>query len=188
MAEIKVTKARIEKGTREAFCALIVGQPETEGNTKITKTLTANFQSVADLIEYHAVLKAALTRANAATYVEIGGKRLSLAEAIELKHHSLAFTEELLNEVASQRLRTEMQALGLNQNVHDNASKAFGANADRPGDLAMMEKYIRDFGRTAHVPQSVERQIAKLKLFVEEFRRDADAEINRANALTTVTI
>lgn len=55
----------------------------------------ASYQSVSDLIENRARLKSAIVQSNAATMVEIAGKKYTVAEAIERKN-SIEYDKMLL--------------------------------------------------------------------------------------------
>ena len=56
----------------------------------------SSYQSIVDLIENRNALKSAIVKSNAVTEVEIAGKKMTVAEAIERKN-SISYDEDFLN-------------------------------------------------------------------------------------------
>lgn len=119
--ELKLLDKRIEKAT-EALqgSTMFTKSPNTKVKTTAKTSVTytteesvkefinsenAKLQSVLDLISRRAKLKSAISRANAVTKVEISGKTMTIAEAIDRRNH-LAFEYNLYKKLRDEFKRT----------------------------------------------------------------------------------
>ena len=93
LCELKVLNSRIRKAyTSKRMCfakkncdKIISGVPVEE----LSDTILRNYQSATDLIKRRDAIKRAVALSNATTQVQIGDNTFTVAEAIEMKDHSI---------------------------------------------------------------------------------------------------
>ena len=103
--ELKLYDSKISKAIGNAK---LVGAAKKSSNkvgvvtkeTFIEKSKTS-YQSITDLIENRNALKSAIVKSNATTEVEIAGKKMTVAEAIERKN-SIQYEVDFLTEMKRQ--------------------------------------------------------------------------------------
>lgn len=102
LTELKTLDARINRKIQEGvFIGFTTGRNPVRGyknNEEFERDVKANYQSIQDLIKRRNIIKRTIVLSNANTYIEIAGKRMTVAEAIERKN-SIQYEKELLKQM-----------------------------------------------------------------------------------------
>lgn len=197
MAELKMTDKKIKKHLREdRFVGMEIGDRGIVGYSSVEdfkREITGNYDRIKQLLKNRNILKAALVKANAETYVTIGEKTMTLAEAIE-KRNTVNFDREFLaalsgqyskvvhdvtyeNKIVEQRLDTLIEAnLGKDAKTKTEDSKDF------------MEMFTKKNNAKIVDSINIANTIAELEEEVDLFEREIDFVLSEINAKTEVEI
>lgn len=194
MAKITITRALSELGTINTrisaaiaggvFVGVVKGAAEKPTNgayrdvAEMQTVMKASFQSVEDLIARQARLKAAVIASNAVTKVTIGGKEMTVAEAIDQK------TIAQLKGSFLQTIRVQLQRANAEYNVaqtklEEQIERALNGLYAAGKDKVSAEQYdaVAVPLKRDHQPKIVSSQ-ADLNTFIRQF----EAELNQFNS------
>ena len=161
---------------------------------EVGNKIQASYDTVNSLISGRAALKAKIVLSNATTNVTLGGRVMSVAEAIELKA-SVAHKEGFLL-----KLRTELHQKQTLVNNHNNALQAtidslvaatYGSDKTKISDVDV--KSIT----TAQLDQreaalldnmSIEKQIAELTDEINMIKTELDFVLSESNSKTEIEV
>lgn len=195
LAQVKSLNDRIARATAMAFVSNTVGGKHASGKPaqEVEVLLTANLQSVKDLIAQRKALKAAIVRSNAVTKVTIAGTEQTVAEAIERKT-SIQLEQALLqtmrqqllqqqttvertNVQVQQRLDTLIQtAVGKDRKVDESELKAITGPFEAQNKAAVLD------------PSDLQKQIEALAAEIDAFLLEVDFALSEVNATTSVAV
>lgn len=104
--ELKLLDKRIYNKISEGEFVGVAKNSAVNVNGKITKeafkaNAKADFQSITDLIKRRNTIKSAIIKSNAVTMVEVAGKTMTVAEAID-KKSAIDYEQNLLNKLNKQ--------------------------------------------------------------------------------------
>lgn len=149
----------------------------------------ASMQSVEDLYKRIITIKNAIAVSNATTMVKIGGKEMTVQEAIIQKQYSElrklkldAYKEEL------RRAReTYQEALDDNQRRVDDLMKNDSSDSNKNRDN--IAKVIEDtWGVSLVDPCDLQNKISELEQEIEDFESNVDFILSESNATTRIYI
>jgi hypothetical protein len=199
LAELKLLDARINKGIAGGtFCAsYMVG-------TKICGTMTPEeadkeiketWQSVNDLIKRRANIKTKIVASNAATEVEIGGDKMTVAEAIERKN-SIQYEQTLLNTLKDDFRKALAAVTQGNEKARDRAQQSLdtvlgkeGSKTPSKEDIASIyDPVFQRYEWKLQDPIGIEKKIAELEKSIDDFISNVDFILSTSNALTTIEV
>lgn len=199
LCEIKVSDKRIVKAIDEcAFCAANKeSSPKIAGVTvkEFEDETRAKYQSIVDLIKRNNEIKKALSLSNAATKVTVGGKEMSVAEAIYMMQHGINAKKQLLLSMAralrDSRTRIEMEnGSRLDERVQKYIESVYG-NKDKI-TAEELDKASKDFKARNEFklvdPLGIVEKIAALTKEIDEFQSAVDSAIQISNATTYIEI
>ena len=200
LSELKILDSRINDKIEKSEFAVA----NKHSNGKIhgvpvetfCKEAKEGFQSLMTLINYRNAIKRAVTKSNAITTVEIGGKTYTVAEAIDMKTMGckyLSAVAEILNRqfaYASRKADTENDER-LNDRADDYVKSLYSGS-----DLKNMSdeiKKVRDAfiaAQTVEVvdPIGASAKASELEAEVDAFMSDVDSALSVSNALTTIEV
>jgi hypothetical protein len=195
LAQVKSLNDRIERATNTSFVSFTTGGKHNTGKSEqeIASQLTANLQSVTDLIKTRAKVKAAIVRSNANTKVNVSGVEMTVAEAIERKG-SIQFEVALLNQMR-QQLSTNT-AMVERQNVQmqarlDELIKT-AAGKDRKVEEAEIKAITDPFERANRAallnPNDLSKVIEGLEKDIADFVEEVDFALSEVNAITKIEV
>lgn len=169
-----------------------VGVMKTENFESNAK---ASYQSACDLIRNRAKLKAAITQSNATTYLEVAGKKYTVAEAIERKS-SVEYDELLLMELSTQYASETATVLKQNAKVDDQANKFLEQFLGKDSDKKVSEQElstIADSYKSKNEYELVDplgayEKIKSLEAEIEAFKADIDTRLSISNAVTYIEL
>lgn len=196
--ELKLYDSKINKSLNTAF----VGTAK-KSSAKINavdkddfaKRAKSDYQSIVDLISNRNKLKSAIVKSNADTIVEINGKKMSRAEAIERKT-SIIYDRSLLTTLQSQyvsatskmneenrKVDTAVQML-LNSLVGKDSNKAITEESQNA-----IEKPYRENNEFELVdPLNIYEKVQMLQDDISGFEANVDTVLAISNATTFVEL
>lgn len=196
--ELKLLDSRIKRKTEEGE---FVGSAKTSAaniNGKMTKeTFKANakadYMSITDLIRRRNAIKAAIIKSNAITMVEVAGKRMTVAEAID-KKDAIQYEKNLLEQLVFQyniaitKVNKENEKVDLN--IETLLITAYGKEGK---DKISQSSYdaIADPYRSANEYSlvdalDIENLIKKMKDEIERFESEVDTCLQISNSITLI--
>lgn len=152
----------------------------------------SKFDSINDLITRKERIKSAISKANNTTFVTIGGKQMTVTDAINYK--TILSTKKLLLDnlkrkntkniqVIEKRL-IEVEAKALNI-----ASSALQKDNVKIGDndvLNVTEPYIKNNKYDSVDPLDISKLIEKMETEIDSFESEVDAVLSEINAITMI--
>lgn len=199
LSELKMLNKRIPKEENSATFVQI----NKHSNSKIAgmaiseyeASIKAEYQKIRDLIKRRTALKRAITQSNAVTTVEIGGEKMSVAEAIEYKVYGIDHIERLLQVITSQYQQCKIaiersNGDNLEEKANDYVARLFGNkdNTDREAIEQSKRTYIENNTLDLINPLGAEKVVEQLNDEIARFTSKVDSVLSVSNALTTITI
>jgi hypothetical protein len=155
----------------------------------------ADFQSIQDLIKYQQRLKSAIMSANATTLVEVGGQKMFIIDAINMKTSILAYKNELLDRLVKQYGAYTSVINRYNDRIEEEArvmaERAAGKDNEKidPKKVTEMKKFYMDNHSCKLVdPLGIENKIAELDTEIDDFEAEYGAALSEVNAITTIEV
>ena len=202
LADLKTMDARIENAIRSATYVLAVKHSAEKINGKTVQNfkedMRSGYQKVTDLIARRDAMKRAVVLSNATTKVTIGGKEMTIAEAIEAKNHGMEFKSMLLRQMNSAYVTAQNE---LNRNGGEALEKkaeqyVLAVIAAQPKDSkmsvdseamkALRKTYIENNTYDLVDPMDIAKVIEALDAEINEFNAEVDAALSCSNALTVI--
>ena len=202
LAELKNCDDRIENAIRSTNYVLAVKHSAEKINGKTVQNfkddMRSGYQKVTDLIARRDAMKRAVVLSNATTKVTIGGKEMSIAEAIEMKNHGMEFKSMLLRQMNSAYVTAQNE---LNRNGGEALEKkaeqyVLAVIAAQPKDSkmsvdgeamkALRKTYIENNTYDLVDPMDIAKIIEALDSEINEFNAEVDAALSCSNALTVI--
>lgn len=197
--ELKLYDSKITKAIINAtFCGAAKKSSDRVGVVKkkeFDERAKASYQSATDLISNRNALKSAIVKSNAITEVEIDGKTMSVAEAIERKN-SIEYDETLLNEMkrqyANATATVDKENKKVDNKVDDLLTTLIGKDSDKKlskEDQEAVEKPYREKNEFEFVdPLGLYEKIQALESDIDGFKSNVDTVLAVANATTMIQI
>jgi len=207
MAKISITEALVKlktlsKRIESAIVtirpiALVTGKNFPTGFKSMEEFETAAktaIQSAQDLIKYRQTVKSAIVAANAVTIAIIGGKSLTVAQAIERKN-SIGYEKELLKTLSqnySATLKQQMQKEAEAEKRLDEQLAAILGRDVKSRDATEAEaqtKLFWDNNKPKLIdPLNLKNLIETLEKDITEFEGEVDFRLSEANAKTEIEV
>lgn len=197
--ELKLYDSKITKAiTNATFCGAAKKSSDKVGVVKkedFDERAKASFQSVTDLITNRNTLKYAIVKSNAVTNVEIDGKVMTRAEAIEHKN-SIEYDEALLIEMkrqyANATATVDKENKKVDSKVDDLLTTLIGKDSDKKlskEDQEAVEKPYREKNEFEFVdPLGLYEKIQALEADIDGFKSNVDTVLVLSNATTFIEI
>lgn len=198
LGEIKKLKQRIEKGTRDA---VFIGNMKKSADTvngyahskEDFKTIvSANYQSLNDLIKEINKIKSAVTLSNATTKLTVGTEVMTVAEAINRKEF-IEFEKSLLRRMKSQYENVIAITTRKNEDVEDNLNDQVTALVGKDPKakdnlVGFMEQYRNSNSWENVDPLNLKEKIDALEERIFNFETNVDVALSTSNAITTIEL
>ena len=189
--ELKVLESRINKslGNGDSYVAVVIGERPVRGfdnNEKFSSNAKGSYDSIKALIERKTLIKNAIIKKNAEVVVEIGGKQMTLAEAINNK----TFIEDkkiLLNRLTQQYnsaiRELERAEVLYREKLDKHIELTFGKEQkDKMKDNEEMFKFFNENNKPLFIdPINLKEVIDSLSEEIENFESKVDFVLTRAN-------
>lgn len=198
LAELKLIDSRIEKGIASIKPTGMMqkdrpvvsdGYYEKEVFEKDAK---AKLQSVTDLIERKSKIKSAIVAANGITEVEVAGKEMTIADAINHKT-AVEFQKRLISSLRNKHVAVVAGVEENNEKVEADALRLAEAalskdnvKIDEKDALAITEPFLEKNRFHLVDPLKVDETTEKLEKEIDEFEAEVDAALSEINAVTFI--
>lgn len=198
LSELKLIDAKIDKQIKDINPSGIFQKGKLVEGVYDKDTFqhgaTSKFQSVNDLIERKTRIKSAIVDANGKTSVTVGGKPMSIADAINFKA-VIKFKKALIESLRAKH-RASVAALNknndiVNANVQRILEATFGKENVKAGSNdvdAVRTPYMESNEFHLFDPLKVDATIETLEKEVADFEADIDATLSEINAVTFIEI
>ena len=197
LCELKIMDDRIRTAMTAKFCYANQHSNEKIGGKpldEVKKDIQGAFDKASALINRRNAMKRALVLSNAATEVEIGGKKYTVAEAIEMKNHGIentkAFRQTLASQLsAAQRMVDTKNGDELERRADDFVTAMFaketaGASSERI--KSTRDDFIASQRYELVDPLNISKKIEQLDDEIAAFMADVDSALSTSNALTVI--
>lgn len=194
LAELKLLDDRIKKAVAKDYIwsgkKTDITEAAKEEHGRIAK---ANYASAKDLIENRNAIKAAIVKSNATTMLTIGGKEMTVAEAIERKS-SIEYEKMLRDEFIRQYKNAERTANTANERVQERIDAmlervAASGNTDiETAQKVMSEAYLANNGWDIVDPLDLMEKANALDIEIAEFEKNVDIALSMSNAVTFIEV
>lgn len=198
LAELKLIKKRMEKALEEVkFFGVSIGGKPVAGFSSdeefISKAQSA-FDSYRALAARYAAIKSAIAISNATTKITVGGKEMTVAEALErlrnLPNEEL-FLMKLKNDYNQAVALMERKNAEAQQKLENHLATVFGAKDVKLSEdqyKAVAEPFLKQFSATLVHPEKLKEQIDALEAELETFKSEVHYALNRSNAITMIKV
>lgn len=201
LAELKLLDDRIAKAIAEGiYCVANKHSNDKIGGVSLDeyiKIMQGGYDKATDLINRRKAIKRAVVLSNAVTKVSVAGVEYTVAEAIEMKNHGVAFDKLLMNAMqknyntAQAKINLENDGGSLEERAEQYVTAIYGQKEGKT-NTADIEKVRADF-LTANQyelidPIHVLDKIENLEKRINDFMSEVDAALSVSNALTEITI
>lgn len=195
LAKVKSLNDRIETGSSQLFIATTTGGKHSSGKpvAEVETTITANLQSVKDLIAERNKVKSAIVRSNAVTKVKVAGVEMTVAEAIERKGSiqlEVVLLQNMKSQLAIQTAKVERENVQVQARLDQLIQTTVGK--DRKVDADEVEAITKPFeakNKAALLdPVDLAKVIAAMEKEVKAFQDEVDMALSEVNATTFVEV
>ena len=199
LKELKLYDSKIAKAINAS--GFVGAKKKSVDKVGVQKTSTfidkakSDYQSILDLINNRAAIKAAIVQSNANTVVEIAGNKYTVAQAIERKN-SIEYEKLLLDEMKSQWVSSTTTIDRENKKVDaqvDKMLEAFlGKDSDKKvseTDLSVISDQYRSKNEWELVdPLDLYAKMTALETQIDAFEADVDIRLSISNSITYIEV
>lgn len=154
-----------------------------------------NYQSVHDLIQERKKLKSAIIKSNAVTFIEIGGMKMTVAEAIERKR-SIRYEGDLLLRLKTTYRIIKDEVLRENKEMEEQINKILemfhGKETEKKPskeEQSVIANLYREQNEYDIVdPINILNEMETLEEEIENFKSNVDAQLVISNATTYIEV
>ena len=200
LAELKILRDRISDKISNAEFVVVNkhSNPKIKGKTlsEVAGKMEADYQSIRTLINRREAIKRAVIKSNALTEVEIGGKKYTVAEAIDMKANGTVYLNDLANQLQTQYAYAARKAEAENGERLDARADEYVKSLYSGSELKNMSDEISKVRDTFIATQTLDivdpinaaKEAEKIKDEIAAFLADVDSALSVSNALTTITV
>ena len=190
LTELKTLDKRIQKQIDSSLFVSHTGQFYKPNEN--TKSASANYQSIMDLLERRKTIKSLIVISNANTKVVICGKEMTVAEAIETKS-SIKHLDNLLNRLKAQKAESVRTIETLNEKVRRDLENKTKMTAEKEGDtkidlLEFSNTYMKMHGVELYDPIKIATKIEEIENYVTGFKSEIDFVLTEKNSTTYINV
>lgn len=201
LAELKTMDSRITNAMNMTYTIAVKHSAEKINGVPIKDfkdQIVSNYQKVDALMKRRDAMKRAVVLSNATTKVTVGGKEMSVAEAIDMKQHGIDYKEQLLAMInksyrdAQYTLNTksaeavEKKAEQYVLSVISAQPKDSKMSVDSDAMKNLRAEYIKNNSYDLIDPLDVVATMEKLTDEINQFETAIDAALSCSNALTVI--
>jgi hypothetical protein len=198
LSELKLIDAKIDKGIAEIIPIGIYQKGKKINNhyaeDDFKDMAGSHFASVSDLIQRKVKIKSAIVKSNGLTTVKVGGKTMTVSDAItfkriiEQKNKFLTVLKQHRdNSMANINRANEM----VNSNLNTLLQNAMGKDNVKASkeDIDAISKPFLD-NNTFHLfdPLNLNEKIKELEVEIGDFQAEVDAVLSESNAITLIEV
>lgn len=196
LAELKVIGDRIQKGIDSVIPTGFQMKDKLVNNTTtrddFDNAAKSAFQSVTDLINRRTKIKSAIVQSNAFTKVNVGGKEMTVAEAINNKaviDFKSTLAVSLRKKAAQLNATIEQHNSKVDEKAIQLATAALQKQNVKIGDDDVQKvtgPYMEANRAVLVDPLGIEKKIQELEKEIVDFKTEVDAVLSESNAVTFI--
>lgn len=159
----------------------------------VEQTIRTDYQALVSLIDRQVKLKSALIAANAVTKVVVGGKTMTIAEAIERKRF-IAYRKTIVRSMKEQHVGLSAFIDRENTNMNTRIDQTLAQAKANDKDISQSEQDTLTASiKTRQVIKSIDplnlaEVIKSMEQEISDFETNVDFALSEVNALTKVAI
>lgn len=195
LVELKTLDARINKiisNTNYIICKT-KNKNYQYNEDDFKKMVESDYQSLNDLISRRDQIKNAIVLSNSKTEVEVGGRKMTVSQAIEFKK-TIQYKKIILDSMKRQKqyatVESEAHRQRVQQKIDDNIKIVCGKDA-KP-DASAIQTITESISKSDPIevfdPLGLEKVIKELETEIENFSANVDYVLSESNALTQITV
>lgn len=203
LTEVKHLKGKIsEKIYNSILVGVVTGDKNRPTDARyplkdeLEKKITADYQSVTDLMDYRLALKAAISDTNHKTKVQVGSNTMSIADAILLKQAAedrLVLLRQMQSQMSQASTKVAQLEDVLRRRVDQQITEITSKKTDKSDVSAEVIKAIRTDAFSDNEPKllnplDLNKKIAKLEEELQAVGIELDHRLSTANATTMLTV
>lgn len=165
-----------------------------KNHDEAAKKITANLNQIIGLMDRRQQLKAAVILSNATTYVTVGARHMSVAEAIELKTR-VSTIDGLLNYVRTQVNVANGRVVQLEREVEVMIASQVNTLLSSAGEKPELSTITSEISRPIYAAKKPNAMVEEATKFVDKYaaeletlRTEIDFVLSESNARTTVVV
>lgn len=200
LAELKILDSRISKAIDGGTYLAVKRHCDKKISGVDTKefcdtVIKASFDSATSLMSRRNAIKRAVVKSNAITTVEVAGATYTVAEAIEMNNHGIAFEQQLLDRIrdsytiAVSEVNRNSGAV-IQQKAENYINGLYGGKdkVDADAAKAQMQAYIDANSYELVDPLDVKRVMQNLDDYIAAFTAEVDSALSVSNAITKIEV
>lgn len=202
LAELKKVDDRIQREVQNGqFIGIAVGQKDLmqpkglyRSMQEMENKIRSSFQTVEGLIDRRAKLKSAIVMSNANTNVTIGGRSMTVAEAIEFKTsiaQQVVFANTLRNQYVNANRAVEENNKLLDATIEKNLATIYGNDKGKV-DTAQYEAIAapqkKNKEASVYDPMGLVSKLEALEATVRDVQTELDFILSESNARTEIVL
>lgn len=196
LAELKLLKTKLNReipNVKVVF-AVTADREKAEDVTNALRTESGKLMSVIDMVHRYDAIKRAIVLSNATTKVNIGGKEMTVAEAIEKKGAYQEFISAIRSVLVANINGAERKLNEFNSSAESRAMALVTAHTTEKmseSDLEVYSAYINAHGGKILCVDGVKEPqdiLADLTNEIDAINSEIDAALSVSNAITTITV
>ncbi len=157
------------------------------------KQVESEYQSLNDLITRRDRVKNAIVISNSKTEVEVAGRKMTVAQAIEFKN-TIVYKRTILETMKRQRqtatIESESHRQRVQQKIDDNIRIVCGK--DTKPDATTIQTITESISKSDPIdvfdPIGLDKVIKELETEIEDFSANIDYVLSESNALTQIIV
>lgn len=190
LSELKTIDSRITK-TIEGFEPVGYKQVGKPVNGLYTEEIfvgdaKSKFDSINDLITRKERIKSAITKANNSTMVTIGGKQMTVADAINYK--TILSTKKLLLDNLKRKNTKNIQIVERRLVEVEAKALDIAKSYDKADVNNVVEPYVKSNKYELVDPLGISKLIEKMDIEIGDFESEVDSVLSEINAVTMIEI
>lgn len=196
LVELKTLDKRISKARGAGYVSCGKKKADEVNGVKkadMESAIKANYDSILDLMENRAKIKAAIVKSNAETELIVGKEKMTVAEAIERKS-SIEYDKALLGVMAAQYENAKLQVDAQNHALEGTIEKMTQrlSESDKQNlateQKALAEAYTKDNEWGLIDPLDIGAKIKELDERIDTFESNVDTALSLSNAVTMIEV
>ena len=191
LTELKTLDKRIQKNIETSEFVSYQGQFHSP--SPYSKNAQSSYQSILDLLERRKNIKSAIIKSNANTKVNICGKEMTMAEAIETKS-SIKHYKNLLAVMKRQYGDTNKTIENINHKARTELENKTNRNNGENKDENKMDlvefskKFMEMHGVKLYDPLHVTTKIDEIEKYITDFESEVDYILAEKNSVTMINL
>ena len=195
LVELKTLDSRIRKYTDQTQWIMYKTKNKNSNvsEEEYKKTTQSEFQSLNDLICRRDALKNAIMKSNSVTEVELGGNKMTVAQAIEYKK-TIEYKTKLLDVLRRQRqmvtIEYESHKQKVQAKIDDNVKVICGKDSKPDENVikSVSEGITKGDPIEIYDPLGLDKVIKEMEMSIENFKANVDYVLSESNALTVIEV